>query len=97
MVLCLHVLYVFILCFPFPSVGCQAKTLMFAQLNPDIESYSKTISTLKFAERVSGVELGAGRRNKEGKEVRDLMEQVLALFLLKHVCLDILVFNIYFA
>ena len=67
---------------------------MFVQLNPDIESYSKTISTLKFAERVSGVELGAGRRNKEGKEVRDLMEQVLALFLLKHVCLDILVFSI---
>lgn len=49
---------------------------MFVQLNPDVESYSETISTLKFAERVSGVELGAARSNKEGRGVRDLMEQV---------------------
>ncbi|KAH9301568.1 hypothetical protein KI387_013151, partial [Taxus chinensis] len=56
--------------------GGQAKTLMFVQLNPDIESYSETISTLKFAERVSGVELGAARSNKESKDVRDLKEQV---------------------
>ncbi|KAE9459581.1 hypothetical protein C3L33_08550, partial [Rhododendron williamsianum] len=57
----------------------QAKTLMFVQLNPDVESYSETISTLKFAERVSGVELGAARSNKEGRGVRDLMEQVALL------------------
>ncbi|KAL6006096.1 hypothetical protein ACLOJK_040141 [Asimina triloba] len=57
------------------SLGGQAKTLMFVQLNPDVESYSETVSTLKFAERVSGVELGAARSNKEGKDVRDLMEQ----------------------
>lgn len=56
--------------------GGQAKTLMFVQLNPDVESYSETTSTLKFAERVSGVELGAARSNKEGKDVRELMEQV---------------------
>lgn len=49
---------------------------MFVQLNPDIESYSESMSTLKFAERVSGVELGAARSNKEGKDVRDLLEQV---------------------
>ncbi|XLS51932.1 hypothetical protein HN51_012609, partial [Arachis hypogaea] len=58
------------------SLGGQAKTLMFVQLNPDVASYSGTISTLKFAERVSGVELGAARSNKEGKDVRELMEQV---------------------
>ena len=56
--------------------GGQAKTLMFVQLNPDVESFSETISTLKFAERVSGVELGAARSNKEGRGVRELMEQV---------------------
>lgn len=56
--------------------GGQAKTLMFVQLNPDVESYSETTSTLKFAERVSGVELGAARSNKEGRDVRELMEQV---------------------
>ncbi|KAJ0798550.1 putative minus-end-directed kinesin ATPase [Helianthus annuus] len=58
------------------SLGGQAKTLMFVQLNPDVESFSETISTLKFAERVSGVELGAARSNKEGRGVRELMEQV---------------------
>ncbi|KAM0933650.1 putative minus-end-directed kinesin ATPase [Dioscorea sansibarensis] len=61
------------------SLGGQAKTLMFVQINPDVESYSETISTLKFAERVSGVELGAAWSNKEGKDVRELMEQVASL------------------
>ncbi|KAL4194178.1 hypothetical protein AMTRI_Chr05g67360 [Amborella trichopoda] len=61
------------------SLGGQAKTLMFVQLNPDVESYSETISTLKFAERVSGVELGAAKSSKESKDIRDLMEQVVSL------------------
>ncbi|KAG6634066.1 kinesin-like protein KIN-14J isoform X1 [Carya illinoinensis] len=61
------------------SLGGQAKTLMFVQLNPDIDSYSETISTLKFAERVSGVELGAAQSNKEGRDVRELTEQVTSL------------------
>lgn len=61
------------------SLGGQAKTLMFVQINPDLASYSETVSTLKFAERVSGVELGAARSNKEGKDVRELMEQVASL------------------
>lgn len=53
---------------------------MFVQLNPDVASYSETISTLKFAVRVSGVELGAARSNREGRDVRELMEQVTFLF-----------------
>ncbi|MCE3216440.1 hypothetical protein HAX54_006507, partial [Datura stramonium] len=57
------------------SLGGQAKTLMFIQLNPEVGSYSETMSTLKFAERASGVELGAARSSKEGRDVRDLMEQ----------------------
>ncbi|XP_073031758.1 kinesin-like protein KIN-14J [Primulina eburnea] len=61
------------------SLGGQAKTLMFVQLNPDVESYSETISTLKFAERVSGVELGAARSNKESRGIRELMEQIASL------------------
>lgn len=56
--------------------GGRAKTLMFVQLNPDITSYSESMSTLKFAERVSGVELGAAKSSKDGRDVRDLMEQV---------------------
>jgi len=66
---------------PLQIVGGQAKTLMFVQLNPDIDSYSETISTLKFAERVSGVELGAAQSNKEGRDVRELMEQVQSFIL----------------
>ncbi|XP_019257869.1 PREDICTED: kinesin-like protein KIN-14P [Nicotiana attenuata] len=61
------------------SLGGQAKTLMFVQLNPEVGSYSETVSTLKFAERVSGVELGAARSSKDGRDVRDLMEQVVSL------------------
>ncbi|WVZ99310.1 hypothetical protein U9M48_044633 [Paspalum notatum var. saurae] len=61
------------------SLGGQAKTLMFVQINPDVESYSETVSTLKFAERVSGVELGAARSNKEGKDIKELLEQVASL------------------
>ncbi|KAJ6759770.1 KINESIN-LIKE PROTEIN KIN-14P [Salix purpurea] len=61
------------------SLGGQAKILMFVQLNPDVSSYSETISTLKFAERVSGVELGAARSSKEGRDVRELMDQLASL------------------
>lgn len=64
--------------YPFAGIseGGQAKTLMFVQINPDGSSHSETLSTLKFAERVSGVELGAARSSKEGRDVRELMEQV---------------------
>lgn len=61
------------------SLGGHAKTLMFVQVNPDVESYSETLSTLMFAERVSGVELGAAKSSKEGKDLKDLIEQVAAL------------------
>eukprot|EP00261_Vitis_vinifera_P040962 XP_019082205.1 PREDICTED: kinesin-like protein KIN-14P [Vitis vinifera] len=61
------------------SLGGQAKTLMFVQLNPDVNSFSETASTLKFAERVSGVELGAARSSKEGRDVKELMDQVASL------------------
>ncbi|XVE64055.1 hypothetical protein DITRI_Ditri07aG0070400 [Diplodiscus trichospermus] len=61
------------------SLGGQAKTLMFVQLNPDATSYCESMSTLKFAERVSGVELGAARASTEGKDVSELMEQMASL------------------
>ncbi|KAI5058679.1 hypothetical protein GOP47_0026849 [Adiantum capillus-veneris] len=61
------------------SLGGQAKTLMFVHISPDQESYSETISTLKFAERVASVELGAAHSNKESGEVRDLKDQIAFL------------------
>jgi kinesin family protein C2/C3 len=49
---------------------------MFVHVSPDIESFGETVSTLKFAERVSSVELGAARSNKESGEVLNLRAQV---------------------
>ncbi|XP_031481605.1 kinesin-like protein KIN-14F [Nymphaea colorata] len=58
------------------SLGGQAKTLMFVHINPHATAYKETISTLKFAERVSCVELGAARSNKESSQVRELKEEI---------------------
>jgi hypothetical protein len=57
-------------------LGGQAKTLMFVHISPDMESFGETMSTLKFAERVSSVELGAARSNKESGDMQNLKDQV---------------------
>uniref|UniRef100_A0A6N2K042 Kinesin motor domain-containing protein n=1 Tax=Salix viminalis TaxID=40686 RepID=A0A6N2K042_SALVM len=57
------------------SLGGHAKTLMFAHLSPEGDSFGETISTLKFAQRVSTIELGAVRANKESSEVMKLKDQ----------------------
>lgn len=49
---------------------------MFAHVSPEVDSYGETISTLKFAQRVSSVELGAAHVNKESNEIRQLKEEV---------------------
>jgi kinesin family protein C2/C3 len=61
------------------SLGGQAKTLMFVHISPDVESFGETVSTMKFAERVSSVELGAARSNKESGEVQNLRDEVAQL------------------
>ncbi|VAI77378.1 unnamed protein product [Triticum turgidum subsp. durum] len=61
------------------SLGGHAKTLMFVQINPDVSSYAESLSTLRFAERVSGVELGAAKANKEGKDIKEFKEQLSLL------------------
>lgn len=58
------------LCF----IGGQAKTLMFIHIRPEPAALGETINTLKFAERVSNGELGAGRTSNN--DVRELKEQV---------------------
>lgn len=58
------------------ALGGQAKTLMFVHVNPEADSFGETISTLKFAERVATIELGAARANKEGAQVKDLKEEI---------------------
>lgn len=56
--------------------GGQAKTLMFVHIAPEPDAIGESMSTLKFAERVATVELGAAKTNKEGGEVKELREQV---------------------
>lgn len=51
---------------------------MFVHISPDAESFGETMSTLKFAERVATVELGAARSNKESGEIQTLKDQVPA-------------------
>ncbi|KAJ0103183.1 hypothetical protein Patl1_03773 [Pistacia atlantica] len=58
------------------SLGGQAKTLMFVHINPESNAIGETISTLKFAERVSSIELGAAKSNKESGEIRELKEEI---------------------
>jgi hypothetical protein len=63
---------------------------MFVHISPENDSVGETISTLKFAERVSTVELGAARLNKEPGEVRELKEQVYFWYyiIIFSYCLD---------
>ncbi|KAK4746148.1 hypothetical protein SAY87_012460 [Trapa incisa] len=61
------------------SLGGQAKTLMFVHISPEPHATVETISTLKFAERVSSIELGAAKVNKDTSEVKELKEQIASL------------------
>ncbi|KAK4424578.1 Kinesin-like protein KIN-14G [Sesamum alatum] len=61
------------------SLGGQAKTLMFVHISPEHDALGETLSTLKFAERVSTVELGAARTNKDNTDVKELKEQIANL------------------
>jgi kinesin family protein C2/C3 len=61
------------------ALGGQAKTLMFVHMNPEADAFGETMSTLKFAERVATVELGAAHANKEVGQVKDLKEEISKL------------------
>ncbi|CAH2065443.1 unnamed protein product [Thlaspi arvense] len=61
------------------SLGGQAKTLMFVHINPEVNAVGETISTLKFAQRVASIELGAARSNKETGDIRDLKDEISSL------------------
>ncbi|CAH8381996.1 unnamed protein product [Eruca vesicaria subsp. sativa] len=60
-------------------LGGSAKTLMFVHISPEADTLGEAISTLKFAERVGSVELGAARVNKDNSEVKELKEQIVNL------------------
>lgn len=51
---------------------------MFVHISPELNAVGETLSTLKFAERVASVELGAAQVNKDSLDVKDLREQVFS-------------------
>ncbi|KAL4572145.1 hypothetical protein LXL04_018914 [Taraxacum kok-saghyz] len=61
------------------SLGGQAKTLMFVHISPELNAVGETLSTLKFAERVATVELGAAQVHKDTPDVKELKEQIANL------------------
>ncbi|KAL4564381.1 hypothetical protein LXL04_028443 [Taraxacum kok-saghyz] len=54
------------------SLGGQGKTLMFVHISPKLNVVGETLSTLKFAERVATVELGAPQVHKHTPDVKEL-------------------------
>ncbi|XP_027172965.1 kinesin-like protein KIN-14F [Coffea eugenioides] len=61
------------------SLGGHAKTLMFVHINPMVNAIGETVSTLKFAERVASIDLGAARSNKESGEIREFKDEITNL------------------
>ncbi|KAL4309946.1 hypothetical protein GQ457_01G006240 [Hibiscus cannabinus] len=61
------------------SLGGHAKTLMLVHISPEPEAIGETMSTLKFAERVASIELGAARSNKETGDILELKEEITNL------------------
>ncbi|KAL9232587.1 hypothetical protein vseg_007684 [Gypsophila vaccaria] len=57
-------------------LGGKAKILVFAHVTPDGDSFTSTVSTLKFAQTISTIELGAAQSNKENSEVIKLKNEI---------------------
>jgi kinesin family member C2/C3 len=49
---------------------------MFVHMSPELNAVRETLSTLKFAQRVVTVELGAAQVHKDSSDVKDIKEQV---------------------
>ncbi|KAG8383643.1 hypothetical protein BUALT_Bualt04G0035300 [Buddleja alternifolia] len=52
------------------SLGGDSKTLMFVQISPSDQDVSETLSSLNFATRVRGVELGPARKQIDTSELQ---------------------------
>ncbi|CAK9156008.1 unnamed protein product [Ilex paraguariensis] len=54
------------------SLGGDSKTLMFVQISPSEQDLSETLSSLNFATRVRGVELGPVKRQIDASELQKM-------------------------
>ncbi|XP_057492870.1 kinesin-like protein KIN-14R [Actinidia eriantha] len=54
------------------SLGGDSKTLMFVQISPSEQDLSETLSSLNFATRVRGVELGPARKQIDSGELQKM-------------------------
>ncbi|PWA81113.1 di-glucose binding protein with Kinesin motor domain-containing protein [Artemisia annua] len=54
------------------SLGGESKTLMFVQISPSEHDLSETLSSLNFATRVRGVELGPARKQIDTSELQKM-------------------------
>ncbi|KAF7134996.1 hypothetical protein RHSIM_Rhsim08G0017900 [Rhododendron simsii] len=54
------------------SLGGDSKTLMFVQISPSEQDLSETLSSLNFATRVRGVELGPAKKQIDTSELQKL-------------------------
>ncbi|GAY38819.1 hypothetical protein CUMW_039610 [Citrus unshiu] len=54
------------------SLGGDSKTLMFVQISPSEQDLSETLSSLNFATRVRGVELGPARKQIDTSELQKM-------------------------
>ncbi|XP_059644265.1 kinesin-like protein KIN-14R [Cornus florida] len=54
------------------SLGGDSKTLMFVQISPSEQDLSETLSSLNFATRVRGIELGPAKRQIDTSELQKM-------------------------
>lgn len=72
--------------------GGDSKTLMFVQISPSDQDSSETLSSLNFATRVRGVELGPVRKQIDTAELQKIKMMVCTEIpiqvLLCVICID---------
>lgn len=57
-------------------VGGDSKTLMFVQISPSDKDMGETLSSLNFASRVRGVELGPAKKQVDPNELQKIKSMV---------------------
>lgn len=65
--------------------GGDSKTLMFVQISPSDQDVGETLSSLNFATRVRGVELGPVKKQIDTSELQKTKALVGWLSLLEHI------------